>query len=89
MQAADSPREYGTWLDAHAGEFLPGVQVLELGCGLGADAADLTARGLGVVALDLLFDRVSQAARNAPAASFVTADLTGGLPFRNRTFKGV
>jgi SAM-dependent methyltransferase len=86
MPEAGSPREYGSWLDGHAGVFVPGERVLELGCGLGDDAAEMTARGLRVVALDLSFGRVAQAARNAPAASFVTADLTRGLPFRDSTF---
>jgi len=83
MPAANSPREYGSWLEGHANVFVPGMQVLELGCGLGDDAAEMTARGLRVVALDVSPERVAMAARRASAAQFVTADLTGGLPFRD------
>jgi SAM-dependent methyltransferase len=85
MEATDNPREFSSWLEGHACAFFPGQKVLELGCGLGADAAELTARGLEVSALDLSYDRVSVAARNVPAARFIVADLTQGLPFRSHS----
>lgn len=78
-------REYGPWLDQLAGFLQPGLTALELGCGLGDDARLLAIRGLRVIGLDRDLERVRQAALRVPAASFVVADLTATLPFRDAT----
>jgi SAM-dependent methyltransferase len=79
-------RQHGAdpWLDPcldamHAA----GETVLELGCGIGEDAAELTARGFRVLASDLSRKMVGAAVKNAPAARFFVADLSAPLPVRS------
>ena len=71
------------WLDP----FLPALRsagdtVLELGCGAGEDAADLTMAGFHVVACDLSRAMLAAARDNAPAARLFAADLRAALPVR-------
>lgn len=75
------PREYGAWLDEHGALLRPGLVAVELGSGVGEDARTLTDAGLRVVGLDRDHARLGRAARRAPAAGFVVADLRAGLPF--------
>ncbi len=56
---------------------------LELGCGPGEDAAELTAHGFRVAAFDLLRKPVRRAIANAPDAHFFVADLRAPLPVRS------
>ncbi len=77
---------FGAWLDRFAGDLTPGRSTLEIGCGYGHDARVLLDAGLQVVALDLKRDNIQVAVENAPAASFVVADLRDGLPFGDRAF---
>jgi SAM-dependent methyltransferase len=79
-------RQHGAdpWLDPcldamHAA----GDTVLELGCGIGEDAAELTARGFRVLASDLSRAMVRAAVGNAPEARFFVADLSAPLPVRS------
>lgn len=78
-------REYGSWLDAHLDTLVPGMRVVELGCGLGADAALLVERGLAVFAMDRSPERIQCAADAVPAARFVVGDLAAGIPFRSES----
>ena len=75
------PREFGNWLAPHLDSVQPGMQVVELGCGLGADALEMTSFGLHVTAMDLELKRIRQAAIGAPVVHFVVGDLRTGLPF--------
>lgn len=50
------------------------ARLLDLCCGTGRVAAELTARGLSVTGLDISEEMLSYARRNAPAAEFVAAD---------------
>jgi len=82
----------GRWTDA----FIPLLlaeqarSVLELGCGLGHDAARLADAGLIVVAADFSREAIRRA-RNAYGASveFVIADVSEPLPFEDGSFDAV
>ncbi|HEX7176572.1 MAG TPA: methyltransferase domain-containing protein [Pyrinomonadaceae bacterium] len=50
------------------------ARLLDLCCGTGRIAANLTARGFSVTGLDISAEMLSYARRNAPAAEFVAAD---------------
>ena len=78
-------RQHGAdpWLDP----FLDGMRAagntaLELGCGIGEDAAELTAQGFRVFAFDVLRKPIRKAVENAPDARFFIADLQSPLPVR-------
>ncbi len=60
-----------------------GETALELGCGIGEDAAELTAQGFRVLAFDVLRKPIRRAIANAPAARFFVADLQSPLPVRS------
>lgn len=60
-----------------------GESVLELGCGIGEDATELTAHGFRVVAFDLSRKMIRAAVGNAPDARFFVADLSAPLPVRS------
>jgi SAM-dependent methyltransferase len=79
-------RQHGAdpWLDPFLGAMqTAGDTVLELGCGIGEDAAELTARGFRVLASDLSPKMVRAAVGNAPDARFFVADLSAPLPVRS------
>jgi SAM-dependent methyltransferase len=63
----------------------PGQRALDIGCGDGAIAARLAARGVRVVAVDLAMAMAARAQRRGAVA--VVADMCA-LPFRSR-FEGV
>jgi ubiquinone/menaquinone biosynthesis C-methylase UbiE len=75
--------------DRFASSLGNGAPVLDLGCGAGHDAADLTARGLRVVACDPTRGLL----RQAGAHPIVGATLVGGdarqLPFVAESFSGI
>jgi SAM-dependent methyltransferase len=62
--------------------------VLELGCGMGHDAARLADAGFEVVALDLSVEAISQARQRYAGADveFVVADVAQGLSYGAATF---
>jgi SAM-dependent methyltransferase len=76
-------REYGNWLEGFDVDLLPGMTVIELGCGLGADARYIAEGGVHVYAMDRSLERLRQAAASVPKAHFVVADLAVGIPFRS------
>jgi SAM-dependent methyltransferase len=79
-------RQHGAdpWLDPFLDAMrAAGGTVLELGCGIGEDAAELTARGFRVFAFDLARKPIRRAVANAPAAHFFVADLQSPLPVRS------
>ncbi len=79
-------RQHGAdpWLDPFLGEMrAAGRTALDLGCGIGEDAAELTARGFRVFAFDVLRKPIRRAVENAPDARFFIADLRSPLPVRS------
>ncbi len=81
-------RQHGAdpWLDPFWSTLrAAGEQALELGCGPGEDAAELTARGFRVVGFDLLRKPIRRAVEHAPDAHFFVADLRAPLPVRSET----
>lgn len=85
-------RQHGAdpWLDPMRGAMrAAGERVLEVGCGAGEDAAELTARGFRVVAFDLSREAVRAAVGNAPEARFFVADLSAPLPVRSAAVDSV
>jgi len=77
---------FGAWLDNFPDALIPGQSALDIGCGHGHDTRTLLAAGLHVVALDLNPANIRRAIENAPAATFLSADLRTGLPFHDNTF---
>jgi 2-polyprenyl-3-methyl-5-hydroxy-6-metoxy-1,4-benzoquinol methylase len=81
------------WIAAH--EPLPGMNVLDIGCGIGQHAIRLAKRGCRVVAADFSADRVRAAAANIRRQGFESQidvrneDLVAGLSFADATFDGV
>jgi SAM-dependent methyltransferase len=64
--------------------------ILELGCGIGNDAARLAGQGYSVTAIDLSDQAIGQAqARYGSLASFLVADMTRQLPFPDGSFDAV
>jgi SAM-dependent methyltransferase len=69
-------------------ELIPdGGRVLDLGCGAGLIAAELATRAR-VVAVDISAGQLELASTNAPAATFVRADMTD-VAFAPRSFDAV
>lgn len=62
------------WLD-HAAAPLPGARALDIGCGLGDNAAGIAAKGFGVTAFDLSPRAIGWARSRFPEVDFTTADL--------------
>ena len=82
----------GRWTDA----FLEPLRrararrVLELGCGTGNDAARLARAGFEVTAVDLSTEAIGLARRRyGRLATFLVADITRDLPFRDGAFDAV
>ena len=64
------------WLDAHTGLLRPGAAALDVGCGTGDNAAELSRRGLRVTGFDVSPTAVDEARRRFGAvASFEAADV--------------
>jgi len=84
----ERPRDVGRWF---VGEVLsrvpPGATVLELGCGPGTDATELS-NGRRYVGVDLSHVQLGIARRRVPRATFVLGDLTS-MEFRPTSFDGV
>ena len=79
-------RQHGAdpWLDPFLDAMRSaGEAALELGCGIGEDAAELIARGFRVVGFDVIRKPIYRAIENAPAAHFFVADMQSPLPVRN------
>ena len=85
MPDETDPREFSIWLDEHLSAPDRKSAVVELGCGLGADARYMSDLGYQVFATDRSVARVCEAARRAPEARFVVSDLRSGLPFIEET----
>lgn len=89
-QYSQVPSEFAektlTYLPAHA-------EVLELGCGFGADAAFLAQQGCAVTATDfseVAIARDQQAYSRMPGLTFQVVDMgSGALPFQATQFDGV
>jgi 2-polyprenyl-3-methyl-5-hydroxy-6-metoxy-1,4-benzoquinol methylase len=81
------------WIATH--ERLPGMNVLDIGCGIGQHAIRLARRGCKVVAADFSADRVRAAAANIGHQGFESQitvrneDLQAGLSFADATFDSV
>jgi SAM-dependent methyltransferase len=79
-------RQHGAdpWLDPFLDEMRKaGETALDLGCGIGEDAAELTVRGFQVFAFDVLRKPIGRAVAIAPGARFFVADLQSPLPVRS------
>ena len=82
------PPDVRSWFLGEALDRLPEEsEVLELGCGPGTEAAELSA-GRRYVGVDLSSVQLSIARRRAPRATFVRADFTS-IAFRPSSFDGV
>jgi SAM-dependent methyltransferase len=66
----------------------PAARVLELGCGPGVPVARMLSRRFTVVGVDISWEMVRLARRNAPRAVFLQADMAS-VAFRPNTFAGV
>jgi cyclopropane fatty-acyl-phospholipid synthase-like methyltransferase len=85
---SDLPTEGRRWFLGEVLARLPeGSAVLELGCGPGTDAAELSA-GRRYVGIDLSLVQLSIAKQRVPTALFVAADLTS-TAFRRASFDAV
>jgi SAM-dependent methyltransferase len=86
---AENPPEVRAWflgeVVARLGE---GSDVLELGCGPGTAAAELSVAGRRYVGVDLSGVQLSIARRRVPQGRFVHADFTS-IAFRPSSFDGV
>ncbi|HLW93093.1 MAG TPA: class I SAM-dependent methyltransferase [Roseiarcus sp.] len=73
-------------------EFVAGLpdraRVLDLGCGAGAPAADLTRRGFAVTGVDGSAAQIERAKRIAPNARFIHGDITA-IDFDTNSFDAV
>jgi SAM-dependent methyltransferase len=81
---ADEVRRQSAWRDwSRAFDALPalhGTTLLDLGCAVGDQAAELIARGARVIGIDASEELLREArARNLPRAEFRAADLRGAL----------
>lgn len=85
MTCRDADRENTPWLEQYRSLLVPGLRVLDLGCGAGDDSIELAEYGCTVVALDLDSERVRLVPGDA-ARLRVAADICGGLPFRDQSF---
>jgi ubiquinone/menaquinone biosynthesis C-methylase UbiE len=68
-----------------------GLLVADIGCGTGRHAIAMAEAGATVIAMDFSRGMLAKARAKPGAAAvrFVHHDLTGGLPFRSRTFDRV
>ena len=83
---ANISRQHGAdpWLDPFLDEMhAAGKTALDLGCGIGEDAAELTAQGFRVFAFDVIRKPIRRAVEIAPDARFFIADLQSPLPVRS------
>jgi SAM-dependent methyltransferase len=83
----------GQWTDS----FLPRLRqagsrtVLEIGCGLGHDAARLATAGFAVTAIDVSAEAITRARRGYGdlGIDFTRADVSVGLPYEDDSFDAV
>jgi cyclopropane fatty-acyl-phospholipid synthase-like methyltransferase len=86
--SSERPREVRRWFVGEALARLgEGSTILEVGCGPGTDAAELSA-GRRYVGVDLSSVQVSIAKQRVPQATFLVGDLTT-MAFRPTSFDGV
>jgi cyclopropane fatty-acyl-phospholipid synthase-like methyltransferase len=85
---AERPPEVRRWfLGEVISRLAEGSRVLEVGCGPGTDAAELSA-GRGYVGVDLSSVQLSIARQLVPHATFVVGDFTS-MAFRPASFDGI
>ena len=75
-------------LDRLGGLLRPGSRVLELGCGAGTPVTRELAAAHDVTAVDVSTEQLRLAARNAPRAKLIQADMSE-VDFPDRTFDAV
>ena len=90
---------WGNEFSAHVSAFArfaesrlsPGLTVLELGCGAGADAEHFSSRGLQIHAVDFSEFVIEENRKNRPDSSVVYGvhDISERLPYEDQTFDAV
>ena len=89
MQVEDPQRPSDPWLQEHRDLLVPGLLVLDLGCGSGEDTVDLRAFGLDVIAFDRSLWGLQRIRERAPGTRFVRGDMRETLPFADEQFDAV
>lgn len=79
---------YDPWLDAYAGdlEAHAGDELLDLGCGIGADTWYLLQRGYDVLSADYSCEALRSIERNLPGSRTAHVDMNELLPFADARF---
>ncbi|MDF2725084.1 MAG: haloacid dehalogenase [Paenibacillus sp.] len=67
----------------------PDGPVIDLGCGSGCDSLFLTERGYRVIACDFSSNALATIHTYIPGAETMLFDMTGGLPFPDRSAKAI
>lgn len=80
---------YDNWLDQYKEilEINNNYQILDLGCGNGADTKYLLERGFKVVSCDFSDEALKNIKRFMPGSTTKKADMTKTLPFENNSFR--
>jgi len=71
------------------GHLRSGTQVLELGCGAGHDAVELSTRGLSVIGFDLSRGLLTEAHRHVSLGGYLVQGDARALPFGRDSFAGI
>lgn len=79
---------YDTWLDAYQGDLdqAKGRQVLDLGCGTGADTQYLIERGYSVLSADYSRSALQSIRRFIPGSETQYVDMNAPFPFSDEQF---
>lgn len=70
-------------------ELVPGKRILDLGCGIGRDAAVFRDRDCKIIGIDASPELLAVAKQRLPGIDFRQCDFTKPLPFPNASFDGV
>lgn len=76
------------WIDYFCNQLPKGASVLDVGCGAGRDATDITNKGFQVTGIDFSEKLIEIASKNVPRGNFSVMDFEK-LDFPENNFDGV
>lgn len=77
---------YDNWLDNYESDFKKAKEILDLGCGIGANTAYLLERGYSVLSCDISKEALHNIEKHVPNSKTFYLDITKPFPFSDSSY---